>query len=318
MKESLYSVPKSKQIRVIIDSDCDCEADDQYAIAHALMTPKFDVIGIIAAHFGKKESEEKSYREIHKILELMDLQGKIKVLHGCQESLPDEENYIASEGSQFIVEEARKEDSRPLFVVCQGAITNLANAYLMDSRIAERLTAIWIGGGNYPEGGWEFNLFNDINAANVVMDSSIELWQVPMKAYSLMKVSFSVLFEKVYPCGNIGKYLVENLMRVNEEVGKESLDDLDGIFGDIKMSQGAKAAFYPGGESWQLGDSPVVGLMLLDHHGHYELQGAPRFNQDGTYLLRDDNTHKIRVYHYVDSNFILNDFYSKLKYYYGV
>lgn len=47
-----YKVPDSKKIRVIIDTDAACEADDQYAIAHALMTQKFIVKGITAEHFG--------------------------------------------------------------------------------------------------------------------------------------------------------------------------------------------------------------------------------------------------------------------------
>ena len=317
MKASMYTVPESKKIRVIIDSDCNCEADDQYAIAHALMTPKFEVKAIIAAHYGQAGSTQKSYDEIMKVVDLMDKNKEVKVLQGCEACLSDEKKYTESEGSAYIIEEALKEDARPLFVVCQGAITNLANAYLMNPGIADRLTAIWIGGGSYPEGGWEFNLFNDMNAANVIMDSQIELWQVPMDVYSLMKVSFSVLYEKVYPCGNIGKYLVENLIRVNEETCSRDLSDLDDLFGGAGMSARGKATFYPGGESWQLGDSPVVGLMLLDHHGHYSLQGAPRFKQNGTYELRNANNRKIRVYHFVDSNFILNDFYAKLKCYFG-
>ena len=44
-------LPLHKQIRVIISSDVANEADDQYAIVHQLLTPMFDVRGIIAAHF---------------------------------------------------------------------------------------------------------------------------------------------------------------------------------------------------------------------------------------------------------------------------
>ena len=48
-----FEVPKSKQVRLIVYTDCKNEADDQFALAHALMTPKVDVVGIIAAHFEK-------------------------------------------------------------------------------------------------------------------------------------------------------------------------------------------------------------------------------------------------------------------------
>lgn len=137
----------------------------------------------------------------------------------------------------------------------------MARAYLMEPRIADRLTAIWIGGGAYPEGGFEFNMSNDNNAANVIMDSPIELWEVPSNVYMTIKVSFAVLYEKVYPYGKCGKYLVENLMRVSDMICSFSFEGLEGA----ALSKAAAAAQYPGGESWQLGDSPVVDLMLTDH-----------------------------------------------------
>jgi inosine-uridine nucleoside N-ribohydrolase len=72
-----------------------------------------------------------------------------------------------------------KDDPRPLYVLFLGPLTDLASAYLQEPRIANRLTAIWIGGGAYPSGSIEFNLSNDIHAANVVFSSPIPLWQVP-------------------------------------------------------------------------------------------------------------------------------------------
>ena len=41
-----YQVSENKKIRVIVHTDCKNEADDQFALAHHLMTPKFDVRGI--------------------------------------------------------------------------------------------------------------------------------------------------------------------------------------------------------------------------------------------------------------------------------
>ena len=48
-----YQVSENKKIRVIVHTDCKNEADDQFALAHHLMTPKFDVRGIVAGHFVK-------------------------------------------------------------------------------------------------------------------------------------------------------------------------------------------------------------------------------------------------------------------------
>ena len=48
-----FEVPEKRKVRYIIHTDCKNEADDQYTVAHALMTQKFDVRGIIAGHFDK-------------------------------------------------------------------------------------------------------------------------------------------------------------------------------------------------------------------------------------------------------------------------
>lgn len=49
----IFDVPDGKKVRMIVDTDCKNEADDQFALAHHLMTPKFIVTGIIGAHFNK-------------------------------------------------------------------------------------------------------------------------------------------------------------------------------------------------------------------------------------------------------------------------
>ena len=54
MKHYRFAVPEQKRIRVIVHTDCKNEADDQYALAHWLMTPMSDVRGIIAGHFDSR------------------------------------------------------------------------------------------------------------------------------------------------------------------------------------------------------------------------------------------------------------------------
>jgi purine nucleosidase len=305
MKKLPYEVPEARKRRVIIDTDANAEADDQYAIVHALLTPQFQIKGLVAAHYGAKtdnNSMERSYKEILKLLDLMDMKTVVPVFKGGHSALVNEKTPQISEGAEFMVTEALRADPRRLFVVCQGAITNLASACLMNTTIAKKLTAIWIGGPEYPEGGLEeFNMNNDINAANVIFDSEIDLWQVPMNVYSLMKVSFAELWEKVRPYGKIGKYLFDNMMRVNRKAAEMFPEN---------------TAFAPG-ECWQLGDSPVIGLMLTAHHFHYDIIPAPRVTMGCRYIQRMDNTRKIRAYNYVDSRFILEDMFAKLKYNFG-
>ena len=51
-----FRIPEGKMVRMIVNTDAKNEADDQYAIVHALLSPKFDNRGIIAAHFGNEKS----------------------------------------------------------------------------------------------------------------------------------------------------------------------------------------------------------------------------------------------------------------------
>ena len=62
-KGLLFDVPEYKKIRVIVDTDAACEADDPFAIVHALLSPKLIVKGIIAEHFCENGSVEKSFKD---------------------------------------------------------------------------------------------------------------------------------------------------------------------------------------------------------------------------------------------------------------
>ena len=44
----MFDVPDYKKVRVIIDTDAACEADDPYAIVQALLSPKLIVKDMIA------------------------------------------------------------------------------------------------------------------------------------------------------------------------------------------------------------------------------------------------------------------------------
>ncbi|WP_139996037.1 nucleoside hydrolase [Paenibacillus paridis] len=289
-----YKVPESKQIRLIINTDAKNEADDQYAIAHALLTPRFNIAGIIAAHFGTRidTSMEESFLEIKKVLQLMHMEDEVTVHEGAKAALPDEQTPVSSPGSELIVSEAMKEGELPLYVIFLGPLTDLASAYLQEPRIADRMTAVWIGGGPYPAGAREFNLENDIAAANVVFRSPIPLWQVPQNVYKMLRVSLAELAVRVRPHGEIGRYLFEQLVEFN-------------LHPDHTPR-------WPKGEMWSLGDSPAVSLLIDDQEFDYDMVDAPHITSDMRYEEQKTDR-KIRVYRSVDARFTLEDMYAKLE-----
>lgn len=289
-----FHVPAAKQVRVITDTDAKNEADDQFCIVQTLLSPKLDNVGMIAAHFGKRcaDSMERSYKELELIFDKMGFDPKGVLYHGAPHALPDARTPVESEGARLIVEQAMKDDPRPLFVTFLGPLTDMASALLMEPRIADRLTVIWIGGGPYPHGGAEFNLGNDVNAVNVVFRSKAPVWQVPKNVYEMMSVSLAELEYRVRPCGRIGEYLCDQLDAHSQEAS-------------------AVNNSFRTGETWVLGDSPALGLILYEHRFEFDWVQAPNVLQEGAYIP-DVRNRPIRVYRRIDSRLILEDMYAKL------
>ena len=282
-------LPAAKQ-RVIVNTDAKNEADDQYAIVQAVLTPSFELHGIIPAHFGTGKSAtsmQDSYDETMLVLRLMGLADQVRVEAGATHALPDETTPVDSPGARLIIAEAMKEDNRPLHIAFYGPLTDMASALLLAPQIEKRnIRVIWIGGGAWPSGGREYNLSNDIHAANVVMKSSLEVWQVPRNTYRTMGVTYAELIEKVYPQGAIGKYLVEQLLVHNAKTRPEM-------------------------EYRSLGDSPCIGIIMDPECGHFAWRPAPTFDQQMHYI-HTGQYRPIRVYENVNTRFIYEDFFAKL------
>lgn len=304
-----YTVPESRKVRYLVHTDCKNEADDQYTVAHCLLTPMMEVKGIIAAHFNKclgrfpeGQTAQASLEEIHRVLECMELTGKYPVACGAAVPMADEVTPVVSEGARLIIREAMREDPRPLYIGLQGSLTDLASAILMEPRICGRMTAIWIGGGAYPQGGQEFNLMQDIAAANVVMKSSMPLWQVPSNVYKDFAVSLAELEYKVKPCGKIGEYLFRELTELNMEFGR-SMPDFD----------------WPHGELWGLGDEGVVAALMHEQQrtNLYHMEQAPAIDYETMAYLPCPGNREIRVYDRMDSRLTLEDLFCKLAICYG-
>ena len=296
-----FTVPEQKRVRFICHTDAKNEADDQFTIAHVLMTDFLDVRGIVGAHFATRDAfpgegltVKESMREIEKILGLMGLADSCSIFEGAGLPLADMHTPRDSAGARFIIEEAMRDDERPLFIGLQGSLTDLASAILMEPAICRRMTAIWIGGGAYPTGGVEFNLSQDIHAANVLFSSEMEVWQVPVNAYRQFSVSLAELQLKVRPCGRIGAYLFRQMEELNRAY--------------------AENAAWPHGETWSLGDEGVISVLLEnseDYDDVYEIRERPLFNPDMTYRPGEGRG-TVRVYKRMNARLDLEDLFAKL------
>ena len=303
-KNYKFHVVSEKKKKVLIDSDVRNEVDDQFAIMLALMTPMFDVQGVIAAHFGEdrvKHSMQESYSELLRLFRMANIPDEVPVAHGCSKkiTLSGEKGYFGnkniscekSEGVQLILNSVKRLlPNEKLYIAALGPLTDIATAYLVDPAISNRIVVIWNGGADYPDGGMEFNLVNDILAANVVFSSDIEVWQIPTHTYGLPRVSFAELQQKVYPCGDIGQYLFNNVINFCDEMKKNPN--------------------WPLPESLDICDLTVIGLLMQEHLGDFEYRMAPFIDQEMFY--HNSNNRPIRVYREINYRYILEDFFAKL------
>lgn len=284
-------LPPDKQIRVVISSDVSNEADDPFAIVHQLLTPIFDVRGVIATHYegktrGDRRSMENSYRMLTALMAATGMTD-VPMLRGCAVPLAGELDVPDAEGVRFLIEEAQRDDPRPLYVTVQGALTDVAAALNRCPAIAGKMTVVWIGGMPYPKGGCDFNMKQDLAAARAVFGSKVALWQLPVNVYGTVEVTMAEMALKIRPCGTAGRYLYDLMEQYNLTTDEPYT--------------------LRKGESWNFGDSPVVAALLgCDLRQNFHMEPAPVLADGGRYLPGSGRA--IRVYDSVDVRFCWRTF----------
>jgi len=300
--------------RVFVDNDFSGDPDDLFQMAHHLMSPSVTVRGIVGSHLGKgdpfdpsPESAANAVRRVKELLGLMGLAGSVPVFQGSNIGLIDPLSPLRSDAADALIAEALRDDPLPLFVACGAGLTDLASALLIEPRIADRMTVVWIGGGEYPDlaapppgaRGPEYNLKIDLNAGLCVFNhSQARLWQVPRDAYRQCLVTQAELFGRVRPCGVLGAFLFDAIQRV---------------------SAMTRASGYLIGETYALGDSPLVLLTALQaafepspSSCSWVDRDCPSLTPDGTYGP-GNGSRPIRIFTRLDTRLLFEDLYQKLR-----
>jgi hypothetical protein len=215
---------------VVLDTDTYNEVDDQFAVAHALLSSdRITLRAIHAAPFhnnrsnGPEDGMEKSYEEILRLLEKMqidpaklpnaDPQGFLK--KGSRAWLVDTRTPQPSEAAEHLVRMAmsRRIEYQPLYVAAIGALTNIASALLMEPTIRERICVVWLGGHalHWPNTR-EFNLKQDVAATQVVFDSGVPLVHIPCEGVTSHLITTPVELQHAIAGKNpLGDFLYETV-----------------------------------------------------------------------------------------------------------
>ena len=228
-------------VDVVLDTDTANEVDDQYALAYLLRSDdRLCTQAIYAAPFfdrtrrfgnfasdSAEDGMEKSWREIHTILSLMERHDLgSRVFKGSPRFLDGETTPVSSPAAEDLAARAMAyTPEHPLYVICIGAITNVASALLLNPDIAERIVIVWLAGHAHD---WpdciEFNLFEDVAASRVVMTSGAALVQVPcMGVVSAFAVTPLELEHFLRGRNKLCDYLVEYTIGDTERTTRETL-----------------------------------------------------------------------------------------------
>lgn len=175
------------RIQMVLDADMFNEVDDQYALAFALRSPeRIHLRAVYAAPFMNQrakspgEGMEKSYHETLRVLKVLDEPSEEFVFRGSDRYLPDQSTPVESPAARHLIKLAHEEREGPLYVVGLGAASNLASALLFDPTILGHVVYVWIGGQPHSrKSALDFNLKQDIPAAQVLFDSGVPLVHIP-------------------------------------------------------------------------------------------------------------------------------------------
>jgi purine nucleosidase len=298
--------------RVIIDNDFSGDPDDRFQLVHHLLSPSVEIPFIIGSHLGIGDvfdpSDHQADNAAAVAQEIVDLVGRpVPVLAGSNTALASPTTPIDTAAARAIIAEAMRDDTTtPLYVALGAGLTDLASALLLEPRIADRMTAVWIGGVEHPDladpppgiGPSEYNLAIDLVAGiSVFNHSRVPIWQVPRDAYRQALISRAELETRVRPAGPVGAALAA------------SIDEL---------AQRVQDLGFDLGETYVMGDSPLVLLTALQTSFEPSpassasvVRPTPTMTEDGHYRENPDGR-PIRVFTRIDTRLLFEDLFAKL------
>jgi len=300
----------AKRVRVISDNDYAGDPDGLVQLAHHLLSPSVEIVGVIGTHHRSWQDaamEETPDAAVEAAAKIARLCGRkdVTIVRGARPAMVDHRDPLDSEGVQLIIREAMRTDvDTPLFVCCGASLTEIASAWLIEPRIAERVTLVWIGGHEYDgpvapgASDAEYNLAIDRVAAQVVFnDSNLRIWQIPRDVYRQALTTRAELMVRMSGQGRLGAYLFRRMGGVPVMAAKHGIAV---------------------GETYVLGDSPLVLVTALqtafepDTASCQWVDIACPFVDDAGLYVTNPNGRTIRVYTRIDNRLWLEDLYAKL------
>lgn len=245
---------------------------------------------------GPAEGMERSYAEIHRVLERLGSPANGMVYRGSPGYLSGADVPIDSEGARRIIECAMRFDGEPLYILAIGCVTNVASALLLEPAITSRIVVVWTSG--YPTSVTRsniasLNLVQDPHASRLLFDSGVPLVYLPgYHVGAQLRISLTEVQAHIRGHGAIGDYLYD--LYTNNPIHRQrAMSDL-------------------AGRTWVMWDLIDVAWVIEPRWVPTELVSTPELNDDLSWVPRRDTPRPMREAFAVDRDEIFIDFYRKL------
>lgn len=299
--------------RLVYVNDLSGDIDGLFASVHILLSKASQLRCIVgSAALMPGETSAAAAALGRELVSLTGRSGQIPVHEGAAGRVGKAKTPQRSPGVQAIIDEALRTDTDlPLFIAVGGGLTEVASAVMLEPKVAEHATLVWIGGGAWPNGGkGEYNFNLDPEAARFLFnETEMPIWQVPDAVYRTCMVSATEIDAYVAPHGKVGAWLYQKLIDYPQSFAKVTR---------FKLNTG---------ETWTLGDSPLAVLTSLGDWvpnfaggkltfdktsaANFDEVICPTLNPDGTFTPREQGR-KIRIYKDIDTRLMFSDFFAKL------
>ena len=231
---------------------------------------------------------EKSYEEILRLLEFLGRSAEGFAHRGATDWLGEARRPQDSAAARDLITRAVASPSDdPLYVVAIGAITNVASALLQAPEIASKIVVVWLGGHalHWPHAR-EFNLKQDVPAAQVLLDSGVPL--------------------VLLPCMGVTSHLLTSLPELKAHIGDVNAlgDYLCQIFAEYRPDAVAASSVI-----W---DISTIAWLLNSAWAPTDLAHSPVLTDQVTWSV-DRSRHWVRVANFVHRDPIFRDLFGKVR-----
>ena len=270
-------------VPVVITTDCGADMDDQWAIAHAALSPHLRTLAVIG-NFAPEPHNLHGADTAECAREALAAVGRLAAVPvdaGADGPLPDRATPSRNEGVEHLIRLAEGfSPDRRLAVLALGPATDIASAVLAEPAVASRIAVVALAFDRYPEGGDGWNVRNDVAAWQVLLDAEVPVTTasgyVALDALNLTGADSGAMMRDLGPPGAYLACLHATWLDA---------------FGDVFANETG------GADRWPVWDEAVV-AVVLGLTGQRELP-RPALADDGSFSF--PNTRSQARYRWVGS-----------------